>query len=109
MRRPDFGREVVLGKPDLHARHEIAAIGVIVGMLELAPAAFRKVPAGRLLVMWTEGERAIVEHRIARNAERDMPTAGRDAISARRNPDDQFVHKLAMACGMAFAKSSAIS
>ena len=52
--RPDFGRQVVLRQRCGHARDEIAAIGLIVGMLELAAAAFREMLAGRLLVMGTE-------------------------------------------------------
>src|SRR5205085_8440728 len=70
---------------------------------------FRKMAARRLLVVRAERQRAIVEHRIAGNAERNVAAARRNAVAARGNADDQLVHKDAMAAGMAAARSSAIS
>jgi hypothetical protein len=51
VRLANLGLEALLGKRGLDPRHEIGAIGFIVGMLKLATSAFRKVPAGRFLVM----------------------------------------------------------
>lgn len=55
-----------------HSGDEIAAIGVVIDMLELTSAALRKVTAGRRLVMRPDGERAVVEQRVARDPERNM-------------------------------------
>jgi hypothetical protein len=60
-------------RPD--SRYEIAAIRLVVGMLELASAAFGKMAAGRLLVMGPGRERPVIEQRIAGNAERHVPPA----------------------------------
>jgi len=108
MRLADLGREIVLRQRGLDPRHEVSAIRGIVGMLQLAPAAFGKMPARRLLVMRPEGERTVVEHRIAGHAERYVPAAWRHAVAARGNADDQLVHRSAMARGMAATRSSAI-
>jgi hypothetical protein len=62
----------MLGKRGLDPRHEIAAIGFVVGVLELAAAAFGEMAAGCLLMMRTERECTIVQHRIARHAEWDV-------------------------------------
>jgi hypothetical protein len=57
-------------------------------MLQLTSAAFGKMAAWRHLVMRAEGERTIVEHRIAGNAEGNVAPAKRHAVAARRDPDD---------------------
>ena len=108
MWRQDLGREVVLRERRLDARDEIAAIGFIIGVLELTPAAFGEVTARRLLVVrpWRKG--AVVEQRVAGNSKGDMPTAWRHAIAARRDPDNRFVHNRSSASGIAFVRSSAI-
>ena len=62
----------MLGKRRLDPRCEIAAVRLVVSMLELAPAAFGEVPAWRILVMRAGRKRSIVEQHVARNAERNM-------------------------------------
>jgi hypothetical protein len=47
----DLGVQSVLGERALDPRHQIAAICLVVGMLELTAAAFRKVTARRLLMV----------------------------------------------------------
>jgi hypothetical protein len=78
-------------------------------MLQLTAAALGKVTAWRRLVVRPEGERAVVEHGVAGNAERDVAAARRDSIPTRGNADDELVHNAAMAWGMASASSSAIN
>ena len=109
MRRPDFDLESVLGQRRFDSRREIAAIGIVVGMLELTAAAFRKVPAWRILVMRPVSQRTVVEHGITRDAEGNVAAAGGDSIATRGNPDDQLVHSEAMAAEIASARSSAIN
>src|SRR5438270_4072980 len=92
-----------------NSRDEIATIGIIVGMLKLAPAAFREMAAWRFLVVRPERQRAVVENRVPWHAERHVPPAWSDAVPARGNADDQFVHNEAIAAGIATARSSAIS
>ena len=60
-------------------------------MLQLATAAFGKVPARRLLMCGPRRQRAVVEHGIAGNAERHVPPAGGHSVSARSNANDKFV------------------
>jgi hypothetical protein len=76
----------------LGARDEIAAIGVVVGMLELAPSALRKVTAWRHLMVRTRSQRPIVEQDVARNSKRDMAPARRHPVAAGRDPDNLLVH-----------------
>lgn len=64
--------QIVLGQRGPDPRNEIAAIGLVVGMLELASTAFRKVPARRVLVMRAGCECPIVEQRISRNSKRHV-------------------------------------
>src|SRR5438105_4541973 len=78
-------------------------------MLELTTATLREMAARRLLVVRTKGERAIIEHRVARNPERHVAAAWRHAVAARSDPDDRLIHSEAIAAGMASARSSAIS
>ena len=73
MRIADLGRELVLRKRRLHARYQIAAIRLVVGMLELASAAFGEMAAGRLLMVRTRRERSVIEPRIAGHSERHVP------------------------------------
>src|ERR1700741_267706 len=90
-------------------RDEVAAIRLVVGVLELATAAFRKMAAGCLLVMRARRKRSIIEKRISRNAERHMSSAQRHPVSARGDADDQFVHqRSSRARGIDSARSSAI-
>src|SRR6185503_14061483 len=109
MRQPDLRLKPVLRKGRLHARDEIAAIRLVVGVLELATAALREVAARRLLVMRTEGERAVIENGISGHAERHVTATWRHAVTSGRDPDDRFVHSTsASARGIASARSSAI-
>ena len=68
MRFADLGLQPMLGQRRLNPAYEIAAIGLVVGMLELAAAAFREMAARRILVMRAGSERAIVEQGVTRNA-----------------------------------------
>jgi hypothetical protein len=108
MRIADLRLKTVLGERGFDARHEIGPIGGIVGVLELASPAFRKQAAGRLLVMCPEGERPVVEDGVSGDGEGHMAPAGGHPVSARCNPDNQFVHKRSSAFGIAATKSSAI-
>ena len=108
MRRADLGRETVLRERGFDARNKIAAIRVVVGMLQLAPAAFGKVTARRLLVVWTRRQRSIVEQGVAGNSERNVTPTRRHAVTSRRNSNDGLVHKRSSAWGIALARSSAI-
>lgn len=108
MRFANLRGEIVLRQCCLDTRDQIAAIGIVIGVLELAPAAFRKVAAGRLLVVRAKGKGAIVQHGIARHSERHMAAARRDSVATRGNPDDRLVHRSASAAGIASARSSAI-
>jgi len=74
MRFADFRLQRMLRERCLDARDQIIAISLVVGLLELATTAFGEVTARRLLVMWAEFQRPIVEQGIARNSERDMAT-----------------------------------
>jgi hypothetical protein len=62
-------------------------------MLQLAPAAFREMPTGRLLVMWTRRQRSIVEQSVARYAEGNVTPARRYTVTSRGNSNDGLVHK----------------
>jgi hypothetical protein len=64
----DLGPQTMLRQRRLNSANEIAAIGHVVGMLELAAAAFREMTARRILVMRAGSERSIIEQGIARNA-----------------------------------------
>ncbi len=109
MRLADLGLQRMLRQRGLDARDEVAAIGVVVDVLELTPAAFGKVTARRLLVMRSGRKRTVVEQRIARHAEGHMASACGHAVAARGDPDDRLAHSTsASACGMAAARSSAI-
>jgi hypothetical protein len=68
----DLRAQIVLCERRLDPRFEVAAIGFVVRMLELAPAAFWKMPAGRLLVVRTRCECAVIEQGIPRDSERDV-------------------------------------
>jgi hypothetical protein len=75
MRFADLGGEVVLRQCGLDTRDEIAAIGSVVRVLQLAAAAFREMTAGRLLMMRPRSKRSVVEQRVAGNAEGDVAAA----------------------------------
>ena len=72
VRFANFGRQVVLRQRRLDPRLQLAAIRLVVGVLELTPATLREMPAGRLLMMRTERQCAIVQKSITRNGERHM-------------------------------------
>ena len=109
MRLADFGGEAMLGERSLDPRNEIAAKGLVIDMLQLAPAAFREMTAGRFLVMESRGQRSVVEQDIAGNSERYVAAARRHAIAARGDAHDRLVHcRSAKACGIASTRSSAI-
>ena len=93
MRLLDSGFEPVLGECARDSRHQIIAIGGVIDMLELAPAALGEMAARRHLVMWPGHDRPVVEQRIARRRERGVAAACRDPVTARRNPDDQLIHR----------------
>ena len=71
----NLGRQIMLCESRLSPRHEIAAIGLVIDVLKLASAAFREVPAGRLLMMRPEGKCAVVQDCIAGDAERNVAAA----------------------------------
>ena len=75
MRFADFGLERMLRERGFDPRHEIAAVRLVIGMLELAAAALGEMPARRLLVVRAGCERSVVEQSIARDSERDMAAA----------------------------------
>src|SRR5688572_2621477 len=108
VRLADFSFEPMLGQRRFDPGYEVAAIGGVVGMLELASAAFGEVPARRFLVVRTECERPVVQHCIARNAEGHVAATSGYPIAARSNADDEFVHRRSSASGIAAARSSAI-
>jgi hypothetical protein len=62
----------MLRKRRLDARNEIAAIGLIIDVLKLAPAALRKVTAWRHLVVRPFDEGVIVADDVAGHAEGHM-------------------------------------
>ena len=75
-----------------------------------APAAFREMAARRRLMVRPGCKRAIAEQHVSRDSKRHMSAAFGHAITACRDPDDQFTHSTsASACGMASARSSAIN
>ena len=88
--------------------NDIAPVRFIIGMLELASAAFRKMTARRVLVMRAECQRPIVENSVTGNSEWNMAATSGYAVAARGNAHDKLVHNSASACGMAAARSSAI-
>src|SRR6187551_420897 len=108
MRGANFRLKLVLGKRRLDPRHQIVPIGRVVGMLELAAAAFGEVLARRLLMVRPECERSIVENRVTRHCEREVPATGRHPVATRGNSNDQLVHSRSNAAGIAAARSSAI-
>ena len=105
---PNFCLQIMLGQRRLDAGNEVAAIGFIVGMLQLAAPAFGKMATGRLLVVGSKGKRAVVENGIARYSERNVAAARSHAVAACGDPDDKLVHRRSSACGIAAARSSAI-
>lgn len=90
MRIPNLGLQTVLRERGLDPAHEIAAICLVVSMLELAAAALREMAARRLLMMRSGRERSIVEQRIAGDSERHVASARSHAIAARGDSNDQF-------------------
>ena len=62
----------MLRKRGLGAADQIASISLVVGVLELTPAASGKMAARGLLVMRPRCQRAIVEQGVAGNAERHV-------------------------------------
>jgi hypothetical protein len=67
----------------------------IVKMLELAPAAFRKVAARRHLMMRPALDRTVGAEQIAGRGESDVPTILGDPLATAGNADDGrgFVHR----------------
>ena len=107
MRFADLSRKAVLRQRSFDPRNQIVAICLIVGVLQLASAAFGKVMAWRHLMMRSGRQGAIVEQGVSGHAPLYMTAARRDSVAARGDADDQFVHK-ARARGIASARSSAI-
>src|SRR5258708_37757669 len=105
MRLTAPGRKAVVRQRGSAPRNQIAAIRFIVGVLQLAPAAFREVTAWRHLMMRSGCQRAIVAQGVSRHTPRHMTTARRDPVAARGDANDQFVHK-ATALGIAAARAS---
>jgi hypothetical protein len=91
MRLAHFSLKPVLRERRLDPRHEIAAIRLVVGMLELAPAAFREVTARRLLMVRPGGESPVVEQGVAGKPERRVAAARRHSVAARGDADDQLM------------------
>ena len=75
MRVADLGFQPVLRERSLDPRRQVPAIGLVVGVLELAPAAFGKMPARGFLMVGARRERAVVEQDVAGDSERYMPPA----------------------------------
>lgn len=75
MRVSNFRFDSMLRQSRFDPRHKIASIGFIIGLLELAAAAFGKERTWRILMVRTKGQRSIVEERVSRNSERDVATA----------------------------------
>src|SRR6188474_2874570 len=105
MRRPDLGFQAVLSQRAGHARRAIVSIGSVGQMLQLAAPTFGKMAARRLLVAGTMCERAIIEHCVARDGERNMPATGGDAVASGGNTDNRLAHRTD---GIAATRSSAI-
>jgi hypothetical protein len=72
MRLAKLRLQFVLRQSGLDPRDKIVAIGFVVGVLELAAAALREVPARRILVVRARREGTIVHEGVAGNAERHM-------------------------------------
>ena len=109
MRCSNLSFEAVLSERRLHARDEVGEIGFIIRVLELATAAFGKMPARGFLVVGSQRERAVIEQRVAGHSERDVATTLANSIAARRDADYHFVHQeSSSARGIASARSSAI-
>ena len=87
----------MLGQRRLNARDQVAPIGFVVGMLQLAAAAFREMAAWRQLVLRPGRERSVIEQCVARHSKSHVAAAPSDAIATRRDPDDEFVHSAARA------------
>jgi len=75
VRLADRRLQAVLRKRRLDPRDEVSTIGLVVGVLELASAAFREMTARRILMVRARRERSIVEQSITRHSERHMPPA----------------------------------
>jgi hypothetical protein len=75
MRLANVRLQIVLRQCGFDARLEIAAICLVVRVLELASATFGEVAARRLLVVRPRRERSVVEQRIAGDSECDVATA----------------------------------
>src|SRR4051812_45595050 len=109
MRFADLRLYPVLGERSLDPAYEIAAIGLVVGVLELASSAFGEVTARGVLVVRARRHRTVVEQGVARHSECDVAAACRNPVAARRDADNQFVHpRRASARGIESTRSSAI-
>ncbi len=69
MQRSDLRLQLVLRQSGLDPRNEVTAIRVVIGVLELASAALGKVPAGRILMVRSRREGAVVHEGVPGNAE----------------------------------------
>jgi hypothetical protein len=108
VRRANFGFQPMLRKRSGYARRAIVRVGSVGKVLQLAPATPGKQPAWRKLTAGSGLYRSIIQQDIAGNCKWDMATAGRNSISAGRDPDNCIAHKSASVAGMAFTRSSAI-
>lgn len=68
MRLANLRLQSMLRQCGLDPRDEIAPIGLVVGMLELASAALGEMMARRILVMRSRRKRSVVEQRVARDS-----------------------------------------
>src|SRR5689334_13843625 len=107
MRLADLRRQPMLPERRLHARDEVAAIGFVIDVLQLASPALREVAARRFLVVGSRRKRSVVKQGIPWDPERNMAPARGHSISARRDANDEFVHRRrANSCGIASTRSS---
>ena len=109
MRGANLRLQSMLGKRAGDATSRIIGKCIVIQMLKLATAAFRKVTAWRHAVARPVGDRPVRKERVARNSEGHMLAACTDAIAAGGDPDDGIAaHRLARANGIAAIRSSAI-
>jgi hypothetical protein len=69
MRLPDFGCQAMLSERTSDPRTAIIGISLIGEVLQLAPAALRKVAAWRRLVPGAMLQRPVFQQQVARNRE----------------------------------------
>ena len=92
MRLSYFPDQFVLRERRFHSRYEILAVCLVIGMLELTSAAFRKVTAWRHLMMWTSLDGPVLKQSIAGHSERNVPAARGDPVTTGGDANDFVSH-----------------